>query len=191
MCSHAPLPRAVSEAPLHDVHLSCLESLGCKGCCAAQSATKLTESLTEAAAAARAGVELRTPDQALLAGLDPKQPATLAKALDDEALMAHVEELLAAWRTSVEAALGQPDQAHLPAAEVGPPFCLPSARVASALQHRLLMLRVDLLVAGLDIAIFLHLATSTHWVSADQHFEEHQPVPPQQCACLQCARALS
>ena len=117
-------------------------------CCAAQSATKLTESLTEEAAAARAGTELRAPDQALLAGLDPKQPATLAKGLSDEALMAHVEEVLVDWRKSVEAALGKPDQAQNPASEVG---SIPVAEsllavVCTVLQHRHLMLRGGLLV---------------------------------------------
>jgi hypothetical protein len=94
-----------------------------------QSAAKLTETRTEAAAAANMGAELRQPDQALLAGLDLQQPAMLAKGLDNEALMAHVEELLLSWHAAVDRALAQqqpqqqaPDQAaQRPPGEVGAP----------------------------------------------------------------------
>ena len=105
-CTCAPEPSMCSssfptgQAPMHYV----------VRCSALQSATKLTETLTEAAAAAHAGAELRQPDQALLAGLDLQQPATLAKGLDNEVLMAHVEELLLSWHAAVDRALTQQQQ---------------------------------------------------------------------------------
>lgn len=55
-----------------------------------------------------ATVELRPPDQALLAGLDPRSPASLARGLGSPALLAHINELLPAWCAAVEQALAQP-----------------------------------------------------------------------------------
>ena len=89
-----------------------------------QAAAKFTATLTEAVASAHAAVELRAPDQALLAGLDPRAPASLAKGLGSPALLAHIDELLPAWCGAVEQALAQPPDLAAPrpgSAEVGTP----------------------------------------------------------------------
>lgn len=54
-----------------------------------------------------AHVELKEPDPALLEGLDTK-PASLGRAAADDALVAHVSDVLLSWCASVDEALSQP-----------------------------------------------------------------------------------
>lgn len=77
-----------------------------------QAANKLTNTLTEAVATMQASTELKAPDRALFEGLDTR-PASLGRAAANDALVAHVNEVLLAWCGSVGEALAQPQQLPL------------------------------------------------------------------------------